>query len=647
MCLWRTGPRKRTDRSAFVVINLNSSGFGENMTAEKSGTLPDRYNEFLTNLVDNILGGKQIISREFIHRLLGEQVMPGTSEVLEGCIQAQQQSISTQITETPSEIKQAKLGHRFKALQTIGEVLTKWQKERQEIEIVTQIVNELITAEPDERLTILFRAIDRNQSKPLQSEQLRKIVTGLRQSNLDIIEPEQINQLATGLENGLANLTTLEAHLVSWIYEGRQVGFETAQANSPWSLWAKHINNSVTQKLFMTLGEQQSVAEFASQQSASYADDWVQIAIILQGLQIGLVRWFDRQMYDIKWGERAAFSTLITFGIIWCELANGVGTTTNQRKSLSQACWQITWQSLRITAQRNDFPLYGGIFATFSGETWQDALAYFDQPLKQVEGTQEKGRILTMLGYSQHALGMVDRSISLHQEALDIANIAGDQACAVANLNHLSRIYLREKDYAAASSHSQRALISARQTGDRRGEANALINYGYSEILAAQQREEMEAEVYEQNIDYLKQGLKIAQKLEDRQSLALCYHSLGIAYFVLKEMDEAISYLSQGISAAQTTNDLYLRGLGITYLAEVYYSRQDYTLSIFYAGVGMYALHQIGAREWRQAAGILSILTGQLGAAGLVLAQEKLVTSIGVAGYESLAELLAEYRRSA
>ncbi len=612
-------------------------------------SLRDRYTAAVTDLVERMLGGKQIISKEYIHRILSKQIVPGTSEVLEGCLQEQIQAVTNQLV-AASEIKQAKLGHRVKALQMIGTVLTQWQQERQSSEVVTQIAQQLIAADPEERLRVLFQAIDRNQSQPLQSSQLRQIASMLQQqADLVLSEPAQISQLATGLENGLATLSVLEEHLVSWIYDqGQQVGFGGEEDHhSPWRLWAKYISNPATQKLFMTIGQQESVAEFAAQQSASYADDWVQMAIILQGLQLGLVAWFDRQMYDIKWGERSSFNTLITFSLIWCELANGMGTSTRQRTALSQACWQITWQILRIAAQRNDFPLYGGIFATFSGDTLRDALAYFDQPLKQVAGTQEKGRILTMLGYSQQVLGQMDRSISLHQEALSIANTAGDKSCEIANLNHLSRIYLREQDYDTAISYSQRALILARQAGDRRGEANALINYGYSEVLAAQAGTETEVEGYEQHISYLQQGLKLAEKLADQQSLALCYYSLGIAYLTIQDLEEAISYLTQGIEAAQAINDLYLRGLEITYLAEAYYQQQDYPATMFYAGVGMYSLYQIGAPEWRQAARILNSLEEQLGIGGvMILPQDKLIELLGTEGYDSLPELLAEYRRS-
>ena len=128
--------------------------------------------------------------------------------------------------------------------------------------------------------------------------------------------------------------------------------------------------------------------------------EWTELAIVLQSIQIALVAWFDGQMYNREWGQRMAFSSLITFAAIWCELANGVGRATGlnsaHREAIAKACFQVTLQILRTAAQRPNFPLYGGIFAAFSGETLRDTLSYFDLPLKQVAGTQEKGRLLRL-----------------------------------------------------------------------------------------------------------------------------------------------------------------------------------------------------------------------------------------------------------
>ncbi|HEY9669390.1 MAG TPA: tetratricopeptide repeat protein, partial [Coleofasciculaceae cyanobacterium] len=315
-------------------------------------------------------------------------------------------------------------------------------------------------------------------------------------------------------------------------------------------------------------------------------------------------------------------------------------------------------QILRAFAQRAYFPLYGGVFASFSGEYLQDALNYLDEPLKQVEGTQEKARILTLLGYSQRILGQYERANSFHQEALEIARQAGDKPCEIANLNHQSRICVAQKNYTEAINYSQRALILSRSVGDRLGEANALANLGYSEVKKAQQLEEMEPTVYETAIEYLKQGFQLSEKLDasvwdsfaSRQSQALACNSLGLAHIALQQPQAAIEYLHKGIEAAKFSGDLYLQGLNFTYLAEAYYSLQNLDQAIYMSCISMYFLERIGCKEWRQSAGLLIILQGQLGAEAFqnLLGQhrDEIVKNIGLDGYDHLPQLLEQYKCS-
>jgi len=69
----------------------------------------------------------------------------------------------------------------------------------------------------------------------------------------------------------------------------------------------------------------------------------------------------------------------------------------------------------------------------------------------------------------------------------------------IANLNHLSRACVAQKTMKQRLV-TVNALILARQSGDRLGEANALANLGYSEVFQAQQLEQTEPEVYEQQL---------------------------------------------------------------------------------------------------------------------------------------------------
>jgi tetratricopeptide (TPR) repeat protein len=161
----------------------------------------------------------------------------------------------------------------------------------------------------------------------------------------------------------------------------------------------------------------------------------------------------------------------------------------------------------------------------------------------------------------------------------------------------------------------------SRQTGDRLGEVNALTNFGYSEVFQAKETKQVEPEVYESAIHYLEQGLQLSERLGDslwdsfasRQSQSLCFSSLGIAYVVIEQPQKAIAYLEQGWQAAQFSGDLYLQGVNLAYLAEAYYGMQSFEKAIYSGSLGAYLLEQIGSNDWRQPAGLLTILQGQLG----------------------------------
>jgi hypothetical protein len=118
----------------------------------------------------------------------------------------------------------------------------------------------------------------------------------------------------------------------------------------------------------------------------------------------------------------------------------------------------------------------------------------------------------------------------------------------------------------------------------------------------------------------------------------------------LQQPQAAIEYLEKGIEAAKFSGDLYLQGLNFTYLAEAYYSLQNLDKAIYISCISMYCLERIACKEWRQSAGLLTILQGQLGAEAFqnLLGQhrDEIVKNIGVDGYDYLPQLLEQYKCS-
>ncbi|HBB33606.1 MAG TPA: hypothetical protein DDZ80_00705 [Cyanobacteria bacterium UBA8803] len=615
----------------------------------------DRYFQLIDEIVEATLKGK-IRSKEQVYQTLVSKVSSGSGEMFERCLAERTSSTQQQVDNPVSEIKQAKATRIMRALNTISSEWQRVQSQNRVSEAIATAIQSITTADPADRFTVLLRVIDPNQQQVLNSSQLAQLAKTLQQGigSSDSDSAQEIGQLATGITAGLASWGRLENDLVSWIYDQSQgsLGFGgLPEQRGPWMLWAKKVNSPLPQSLFQAIAYNQPLDEWLARQPSLALDAWVELALLLQYLQRGLVNWFDKMVYDSKVGAKLSISTFIVFAVLWSQLASALNQISfAERDRLVNGCFQVTLQILRAFAVREYFPLYGGVFASLSGQYLRNALDYLDEPLRRVQGTQEKARILTLLGYSLRAQGQYDRAKAFHQQALDIARNEGDRHCEIANFNHLSRTCVGNKNYTEAINYSQRALILARQAGDRLGEANALANLGYSEVFQAQHSQQIEPEVYESAINYLEQGQQLLERLGDRQSQALCLSSLGIAYVVIQQPEKAIAYLEQGWQAAQFSGDLYLQGINLAYLSQASYSLQDLETTIYTGSLGAYLLEQIGADDWRQPAGLLTILQGQIGAAACqaILAQQrsKIIAVIGVDGYDYIPQLLQKYRDS-
>jgi tetratricopeptide (TPR) repeat protein len=617
----------------------------------------DRYLNLIDHIVQITLKG-QLRSKEQIYQLLVQDIQTGTGEIFERCLQTRLDETQTQLG-NPDELKQAKASRAFRALQAIQGEWERYQKTQSVNEAITAAMQAVMAADPQEQVSVWLNCVDPNRQRGVTFDRLKGLALALEKEAAGVAEGEahtDLNQLSLGIRNGLAAAQQLEAYLIQWVYEvPSSIGFEgTPSQWGPWKLWSERVDSSLPKQIFAAIASGQPIADVLRRQGAIGVSEFVELVVLFQYLQRGLVTWFEKQPYDSKWGTKQSVATFLTFTVLWSQLSVGFeqasALKTDDRPKLAQGCFQVMLQILRSFSQQPYFPLYGGVFALLSGDYLKDALYYLDAPLRQIPGTQEKARILTLIGYSQRALGQYDRAIAFHQQALEVSQAAGDRACEVASLNHLSRIYATQKNYEESIRHSQRALVLSRQVGDRQGEANALTNLGYSEVLSARQLDRLEPESYEMAIHYLQQGLALTERLGDRQSQSLCYNSLGIAFVILEQPQEAIGYLEKGAQAAQFSGDMYLQGLNYSYLAEAHYALSNQESAICAACLGMYLLEQIQATEWRQPAGLLTILQGQMGDAGFQAAKANgrstLIRVIGVDGYDHLPQLMEQYKET-
>ena len=601
----------------------------------EGGSLAERYQALIDGIVEQTLKGN-VRSKEQVRSQLEEAVETGTGEIFE-------RTVASRIRETEAQLEGSlKAGRILRALKTIESEWQKGQKDRQAADSVAIAFQKLQQTDTADRPTLFLGLIDPNQPNNLNRQQLKQLAKQLSQS-------ENLTAWAEGITAGLANYERLEPNLVSWLYQptGAAVGFGSKADRGPWALWQKSAQG-LPSLLFKTLAEGNPID--AITRTAVDTSSWVNLAVLLHFIQRALITWFDKQPYSAKAGKQLSYSTSLIFAAIWGRLSQGFNQAgASSYRALGNGSFQLMLQILRRFSQRDDFPLYGGVFASFSGDYLQDTLDYFSEPLNQVEGTQEKARILTLLGYSRQSLGKAAEARKFYEQALEIAQSAGDLACETADLCHLARNAVLEQNYSEGIATSQRALILARQRGDRVGEANALVNLGYAQVLQARADDVADTAVYDGAIAYLKQGLELAVKQGDFQSQALAYNSLGIGYVMCDRPQEGLDILNKGAEAVKGSGNIYLQGLYTLYTAESHHALKHSEEAVFYSALAMHLLNSIGSEDWRQAAGLAAILQGQLGKETFQKTLEKyrrqLAPIMSLEGFEALPDLLERYRR--
>ncbi|MEB3291936.1 MAG: tetratricopeptide repeat protein [Synechococcales bacterium] len=614
--------------------------------------LRDRYQTLIETVVQQTLKGR-IRSKEQVYEMLREELEPGSDEVFEACLQRRMAETQAQTENRRDELVQAKAVRALRALKTLQGEWERFQQENQTRGAIATALYQITTAGSSDRLLALVNALDPNQPQPLKHEQLSQLAIGLRQALTDPANQAELQLISTGLLRGLEGCQSLQASLVGWIYERSQsIGFakNNLRRVTPWDYWAKRLQKNLAKDLCRAIHEQEYLDDWVNHQGEIDLAAWVELIVIFQYLQQGLIFWADQQIYEQDLGTQMGISIYIGFATIWASLAIGLGHSNlmslETKTSYEKSAFRLALQVMRQFAQCRYFPLYGSSFNLLSGDTFRDAMNYLSESLKQVEGTEEKARMLTLLGSNLRVRGLWVEAIEIYDAAREIAQSAGDRPCEIATWNHLSRVYAMQQDYAKSLNASQRALILSRTSGDRLGEANALTNFGYAEVLQAQAND-APPERFETAIDFLQQGLQLSETLADYMSEALCATSLGVAYLTLSQPETVLDYAQRGLSAAREAGDLYLQGLNLRALGEAYYQLEQPYPALLTTAIAMYQLERIGAREWRQAAGLLMILQGKLGSdfdRQLESARAEMLPLIGVEGYEFLSTLLDRYR---
>ncbi|NJN60196.1 MAG: hypothetical protein HC795_00460 [Coleofasciculaceae cyanobacterium RL_1_1] len=272
-------------------------------------TLRDRYLATIDALVEMTLAGR-VRSKEQIYRRLERDLEAGTGEIFEACL-------SDRLTQFEAE-SGTKAARKVRATTTIASEFDRWQQDNRDSGDIQRTITALRQAEPGDRLVTIMQAIDPNREHAWNVPQIQQFAQKLTDElSTSADNPQQLIQLGAGLIDGLKSYRELESVIISWIYDRatQNIGFEEAQPRvSPWATWAKQSSNPMITELFHTIDQGRPVLDYIAQCRDLDERTWLELAIVLQGLQRGLVAWFDKQPYSLDMGKQVASSAFLIFG---------------------------------------------------------------------------------------------------------------------------------------------------------------------------------------------------------------------------------------------------------------------------------------------------------------------------------------------
>jgi tetratricopeptide (TPR) repeat protein len=155
-------------------------------------------------------------------------------------------------------------------------------------------------------------------------------------------------------------------------------------------------------------------------------------------------------------------------------------------------------------------------------------------------------------------------AVTLHEQALRLAQASGDRRAEQEARSHLADVHYMRGRYEAAAGSYERALATAAEIGDRTGEQNALNGLGAVRYMLG--RYEAAAGSYER-------ALAIARELGDRTGEQNALNGLGWVHHVRGRRQLAIDFYQQGLAIARETGNPNgeqnaLNGLGGVHQAE-------------------------------------------------------------------------------
>jgi tetratricopeptide (TPR) repeat protein len=226
--------------------------------------------------------------------------------------------------------------------------------------------------------------------------------------------------------------------------------------------------------------------------------------------------------------------------------------------------------------------------------------------LKQRAGAPAASLIATLnaLAGTCLVLGQIHRSLAFAEQARKIARETGDQRGETNALNNVGLAYTALGNAPAAIEVYEQQLNIIRETGDKSWEAAALGNLGLAYFSLGGTRKA---------IEFYEQALVIFRQIQVRRGEANAFGNLGNAHAVLGDGRKAIELLERALVVYREIHDRRGEGTTLDNLGFAYYSLGDVPKAVEFSEQALVIAREIGDRHGEGNS------LGNLGSAYLVL----------------------------
>jgi CHAT domain-containing protein/Tfp pilus assembly protein PilF len=164
----------------------------------------------------------------------------------------------------------------------------------------------------------------------------------------------------------------------------------------------------------------------------------------------------------------------------------------------------------------------------FELKEYQKSIEYHQQSLAidhELNNRAGAANSLRNLGLAYKALGDLPNAFRTLEQSLNLRDALNDQTGHLALLETLAGLAYEQKDYQNAIKYYERNLRVARerQALDSEGVTLRMLGASYSQLKKSKENSE-------KSIEYSTAGLKLAEKMQDKQGMGKAFRELGIRY---------------------------------------------------------------------------------------------------------------------